>query len=189
MSNIRYVDQIGYYQSSSGGSALGNVQYRDTDFKMLFFNGGDTEISYWTFQFNHNKALNLPVKSIHIHCIPLEAPAGGSDFIEFQVKYFWNAGYMTEIPLASGWTTVSPNVTTEITSDMQYKHMIYNLATDIPAPANEGYSSVLLVNVTRLGAGLFDDYGDLGLLYVDCHYPTDRDGSIYEYSDVPPGTI
>lgn len=178
----RYVDQIGQYQPAVGGTVLNSIDYRSTGHRILYWDGTN-EIAHFVFQLNHNKALGEPIKSLHMHFIPLEAVSGT---MVFNINYHWNAGYLSEVPASTGWTSTS--ATFVATSAHQYKHCIVNLATNIPAPSAEGYSSMFMVTINRIGSGL-DDYGTAGILYVDIHYPTDRQGSIFEYSDIPPGTI
>ena len=59
----------------------------------------------------------------------------------------------------------------------------------ILSPTNEGYSSILMVRSIRTNGGADTYPGGLVLVYMDAHMPVDRQGSVFEYSDSPPGTL
>lgn len=55
--------------------------------------------------------------------------------------------------------------------------------TIIP-PTNEGYSSEFYIEVTRRNDGTDTYPGEFALTFGDCHYPSDRNGSVNEFNDI-----
>ena len=185
--SVRFIDSLGNTQSASGSATARQTAYRDTGFTLPGMALNDT--LFLTFQLNHDKRLGDPIKSLHLHFIPTAADGG---HVAFAVKYFW-ATYNAEIPADSGWTTVSPNPERAIAVADQYKHRIITLASDLVAPTGEGYSSLLFASIKRVAPAGSSSYptnaANILAAYADLHYPKDRDGSIFEYSDEPPGSI
>jgi hypothetical protein len=189
--STRHDDMLGAAQASAGISALTSEAYRDTTFIMPFFRHDQNDTLSLTFQFSHRRNLGSPLDSIHIHYIPMVNPAAIEN-VYFSYSYSWKKAN-EEFPALVSW--VSSNVTMPIQTTDAFKHLYYNLVTNIAAPAVESYSSVLLFRITRLGTDGLDTYdtdkatppgtgaANLGLLYFDCHYITDRRGSVNETTD------
>ena len=180
MSNFRYVDQLGYYQPNLGAAALGTTDFQgDGKFYLPTFANNQSDAVSYIFQLNHTKKLGAPITSIHIHMVPL----GNSDGdVVFNLRYHWIGMPGVVIPAPDDWTPVN-NITIGIIGTRDYNtEVIANLAENISSPTSgEGYSSILLVWLQRPTG---DSYaGDVGLLHLDVHYPTDRQGSIKEYTD------
>jgi hypothetical protein len=104
----------------------------------------------------------------------------------FQIKYNWVA-YGVEVPAAVGWTTIYKTVS--IAKADIYKDAIATLAT-IPPGANAKESSILRVQIIRLGTNINDTYNDnktggtnaanIALWDIDCHYQQDKSGTVTE---------
>lgn len=189
--SVRHDDMQGAAQASAGISALTSEAYRDTAFVMPFFRHDQNDTLSMTFQFSHRRKLGSPLDSIHIHYIPMVNPAAIEN-VYFSYSYAWKTTD-TEFPALVSWT--SGNATLPIQTTDAFKTLLFSIVTNIAAPANEGYSSILLFRITRLGTDPLDTYdtdkatppgtaaANLGLLYFDCHYVTDRRGSALESSD------
>ena len=84
-----------------------------------------------------------------------------------------------------GWVIINPNAVTvyvKVFATAEPEVGTTTPLTIIPAPANEGYSAILLVKVARNG-GTFGNNNEIAIRYVDCHVPIDRFGSVQEYHD------
>lgn len=173
---VAYEDVQGIIGTALTGANQWTVrQYRNTGLVMPFLANGDffTHI----IQMPHRKKLGSPIASFHLHWITTAAVDG-------TVIWEWSWGWYNEngndiIPdtLPNTGTT-----TWNITTADQYKFRVKSIINTIPAPVNEGYSSVLLVKCGRNG-GTFGNNNEIGIRYVDCHVPLDRFGSIAEYHD------
>ena len=159
--------------------------------------GGD--VFGMTFQMTHRKALYQPIRSVHMHWMPAgtaasngaNAPADGTYNIRINFAWGWFNRWdtiPTTLPNATG-SPVDIPITVGGASDMMWKLQINGLISNLAAPANEGYSSILLVRCSRESGGADTYPGGLALLSMDAHIPIDRQGSVYEYSDYPPGTL
>jgi len=110
-----------------------------------------------------------------------------------QMNYQW-CPIGQELLAPTGWTADAATSLTINPGD-EFKHLLYELTSaPIAVPIGDGYSSVLALEVSRLGnTDAADDYeaakavgtgaANLGLLFIDCHYEADRDGSINDDSD------
>ena len=184
----RHDDMLGNVQASAGISALTSEAYRDTAFVMPFFRHDQDDTLSLTFQFSHRRQLGSPLDSIHIHYVPMVNPVAIQN-VYFSYSYSWQT-VDAVFPALVSW--VSGNLTLPIGTTDAFKHKYAPLISAIAAPANEIYSSVLLFRITRLGTSPSDTYNtdkatppgtsaaNLGLLYFDCHYITDRRGSVTE---------
>lgn len=189
---IRYDDMLGPIQGATGVSALTTEAYRDTAFLMSFFRHSQVDAINLTFQFCHRKKLGSSLASIHIHCIPMANPAAPQN-VYYSYSYSWQKINGSEYPLSASWT--SGNSTMTVGTTDAFKHKIHSIVTNVSAPASEGYSSILLIRLARFGTSPNDTYttnkatppgtasANLGLLSVDCHYQTERRGSILEATD------
>jgi hypothetical protein len=144
---------------------------------------------YVAIQFNHNRRPGSPIADVHVHVVPMVAPAADR-VVYFRINYVW-VGIGEVIPAPTSWDTNQTQM--DVLTTDGFKHILHVLVTNIPPPATEGPSSFLLCEVIREGAteagDTFDDdkavgtaSANLALLGVDAHYEVDRDGSLTEDS-------
>jgi hypothetical protein len=143
-------------------------------------------------QINHNRRPGTKIHDLHMHYIPMVAP-GGVKVVRMQVSYQW-CPIGVELADPTGWTTPGATSLTINPGD-EFKHLIYELiTTPIAVPTGDSYSSLFACQVTRLGnSDAADDYeagkavgtgaANLGLVFIDAHYESDRDGSINDTTD------
>lgn len=179
--SVKYKDQIGSLETAVGGGTTWTwAQYRTTGIAgpVLLKNDLFSKV----IQINHDKARGLVIPSVHLHYVPLGAVTGN-----VSISYSWGwFNHNTEIPATLPNTSGSPT-TWEVLGTDQFKLKVKGLLFNVTPPANEDYSSFLLVTFQRAN-GTPDTYtGNLHIMGVDAHIPVDRDGSVYEYSDTPPG--
>lgn len=185
----------GYYNDSFGiieTAALEATQwtyeqYRDTGLLVPKLRHDQNDYFQLRTQFDHKRKLQSVLGDIHIHIVPL---ANGAGNIYFSVTHHWHKDGDV-IPELSGWTNTLVEVPI-LTTD-QYKHLVKQLVTNINPPVSEGYSSSLLIKVSRLGTNALDTYNtnagsgtaqaNVALLYMDCHTIQNRHGSINTYED------
>jgi hypothetical protein len=188
---ISYDDQQGQFNLASGSSGMTLQRYRDTSFIVEHTrHDQDDVIGYYKFQFTHRKKLATALTSAHIHYIPVGANPSSDKVVRFSLSYVWVNSNGT-FPAVSGWTTTTSDLTIGTTS--QYIGGIHSIATNVAAPSGEGYSSWLLIRITRLGTDGADTYtesnpdwegkANLVILGVDCHIQVDRSGSFQEGTD------
>jgi hypothetical protein len=126
-----------------------------------------------------------------MHYIPLVAP-GAVKTVKMQINYQW-CPVGQELLDPTGWTSPAA-VALTINPGDEFKHLLFELIHDISVPTGDGYSSILCAEVIRLGAtDAADDYeagkavgnaaANLGLVGIDVHYESDRDGSINDLTD------
>ena len=188
---IRYDDVLGDLVTATGGGATWTNRYlRGSSGFPAYPHIATGDIFAMTFQMPHRKLLNAPVKSIHLHYVPA-GTSGGTGTPTFgdmklSVKWGWyNLGDEitgTDLPNDVGTVTIP------VPAENFFRMRISNLVADLTPPTNEGYSSILMVRCERLTTGNVYT-GDFALVYMDAHVPVDRTGSIYEYGDLPPGTL
>lgn len=178
----RHDDQQGIMTTVSGGSALGTINIRDTGCTMLAFQNANDDIAVQVYQFSHRKRLNTNADGVHLHYYLPSKPNAGQTII-FNYAWTWyNSGDV--VPAIADWNT-DQKIHTFTGNEAQYSTGVINIITNLQYPANEGYSSILRVKVTRDSTGVGSDTynDDLGIDYFDVHYITDRQGSILEYTD------
>ena len=153
-------------------------QYRTTG--MVYPHVAQSDVFSLTMQMAHRKQLGSNLDGVHIHYIPI-ASANGD--IKFDWAWGWyNTGGADTIPATlpnTGSTTI-----TLATTD-QYKLRIDQLITNLAPPASEGYSSILMVKITRVApAGTnWGSNNEIAIVYMDGHMPVTRYGSYLETSD------
>lgn len=168
-------------------SSLTQEEYRDTALTLTFMSHDADDVLTTIMQMAHAKALGSNLGDLHMHVVPMAAGAGD---VYFEVSYSWqNVG--GTFPATASWTT--SNVTASFVAGDQYDHKTITLLSDIAPPASEGYSSILLCTITRLGTNTLDTYttnkdhgtgaANLGILSIDGHIPIDRVGSVNTFSD------
>jgi hypothetical protein len=176
-----YDDIQGPYLASNGAAALTTSQFRDTPLYFPVFTNTSTppDTAGYMFQMPHRKKLGTPLASIHVHCIPLANGASGASGVDWTLRYYWANQDNNEVPVVSSWTTVSGTMYVSVTD--AYKARIHTLATGLQPPSGEAYSSILYATVTRSNADTYA--GNVGLSMVDCHFQTEKNGSLTEYTD------
>jgi len=192
---VRIDDLQGNALAAAGAAGLTVEYYRGTtaaDFRMAFMANNATDIMYFTFQMSHRKKIGAPINSVHIHCIPMGDPASPL-VVRFLTSYYWLPGVGEELPAMAGWTQDVESLLTVSPGDV-FKEKIQGLVENIASPDGESYSSILCVKLARTGGSGGDTYNtnksgggtnaaNLGVLYVDVHFPADRDGSVTEFND------
>jgi len=162
----------------TGVTAYTMRQYRTTGLVYPHIAQGD--IFSMTFQMSHKKQRGAVMDDVHIHFIPMASANG-----DIKINFTW--GWYNHNDVAP---TTLPNsgsaVITLATTD-QYKMKISNIATNlaIPVSGTDEYSSILMMNCTRVApAGTnWGATNEIALVYMDAHYPTERNGSINVTTD------
>jgi hypothetical protein len=169
-------------ETTSTASALGTITVRDSGFQTKSFQNANDDVAFLAFQFSHRKKLATNCDSVHIHTYLPSAPSAGNTVI-FDYAYTWYNN-MDTIPALSSWS-VGRTTYTFTGSEAQYSTPYIPVVTNLTVPANEGYSSILLVKITRDSTGTGSDTyaDDLGIMYFDAHFITDRKGSYNEATD------
>ena len=191
---IRYVDSN--YATSDATTPTTDMTYESyrtaTKWTIGCFRSDQDDKIFVTMQINHNRRPGTKIHDVHMHYIPLVAP-GGVKVCKMQISYQW-CPIGAELTDPAGWTTPAATVLTINPGD-EWKHGLHELiSTPIAVPTGDSYSSLFACEVRRLGStDVADDYeaakavgtgaANLGLLFIDCHYEADRDGSINDTSD------
>jgi hypothetical protein len=185
MSNFRYNDIQGNLTTAvSGVTTWTNRFLKTLNAFPVFPHIATTDIFHMTFQMSHAKRLGSPVASVHLHLIPTgvnggtTAPTYGDTTLAIRWGWYNNLAEVagTELPNAAS------NVVVTVADGDLWKLRIVPLVENLAPPANEGYSSILMVRAERLSAGnVFT--GELAIAYMDAHIQVDRQGSILEYTD------
>jgi len=172
-----YHDDIqGILQTALTGSTSYTFRaYRSTGIVMPHIAKND--VFSMTFQMPHRKRLGSNIDSVHLHYIPMSAANG-----DIKLTYTW--GWYNNGDVLPNTLPNSGSVEWTLSSADQYKSLVKAIITDLAPPANEGYSSLLYVNVARATPSGTDwGNGELALSYMDAHFATDRIGSYNEYND------
>jgi len=184
-----YNDSFGVLETAIGGAAQWTIeQYWDTGFLSYKLRHDQNDFFQLKTQFDHTRKLATVLGDMHIHITPLAATPGD---IYLSIAYHWHT-FGDVIPQIVSWQAT--NATIPILAADQFKYLIKPLGVIINPPASEGYSSSLLMKVTRLGTNLLDTYsgssGDGGtaaanvvLWYMDAHTLQNRFGSIGTATD------
>jgi hypothetical protein len=162
-------------------SALAYENYRDTSFKMKFFNHTQDDVLYFSYQMSHGLDVNTMVMP-HIHVVPMSDGAGN---VVFSGEYVWVMDGSI-IPASSGWT--SYKIVYALTAADRYVFKQIDFAL-IEPPSNVTLSSILLIKVTRPGSSDGDDtyttnkdhgtpQANIGVLSTDLHYRAIKVGSL-----------
>lgn len=179
-------DLQGIIGTPQNSGALGSLDIRDTGFQILAFENTNDDVLYMTFQMSHRKKLGTAIDSVHIHYYLPSAPSAGQTCL-FNTEWTWfNDGLSSEVvPATADWTKATGTALTFTGTEAAYSTGIFSVLTNLAAPTNEIYSSILLVKITRDSSGDGSDTynDDLGLLFCDAHYVTDRTGSANESTD------
>lgn len=175
-------DIQGNISTVTGGSALGTLTIRDTGTSILSFQDANDDVAIGVFQMQHDKKLSTNLDSIHVHYYLPNAPSAGNT-VFFKTEYIWIARSGT-VPALASWS-VQYSTITFTGSEAQYSTGYKSVALNLTYPANEDYSSILIFKIIRDSAGVGSDTyaSDLGVMYIDCHYISDKIGSYNETSD------
>jgi hypothetical protein len=176
-----YDDISGKIQSAqTGGTAWTIEAITGTPFIAGALRNNSTDIVQVSLQTPHRRKLGSILASIHIHYV-LQAASNVNETIIWTGRYAWvNAG--SEVPATANWiaftgTGLTQNLGTA--KNVRY-YGIHTIKSDINAVENEGYGSILLIELTR-GNGSYA--GKLAILDVDAHSIMNRLGSENEASD------
>ena len=200
--NIYYDNILGNLVTAvSGAATWSNFYLRGTNQLPAYPHIYKSDLFAMTFQMPHRKTLYQPIKSVHLHWIAggtssssgATAPADGTYNIQLSFTWGWY-NRLDIIPATLPNSTGSPvDIPVTVTGGavdmwkMQITNLISNLT--LTNPASEGYSSILMVRCIRTNGGADTYPAGLVLVYMDAHVPVDRQGSVYEYSDYPPGEL
>lgn len=132
----------------------------------------DSDIFSVAVQMPHRKQQKVPIKSLHIHYIPVAAVTGNI-VLNYEYGFYNGSGQIPDTLPNTG------NVTINLVGSDQYKIKYDAILSNIQVP-NETYSNILLVKVTRASSTYS---GEIALVSYDCHIPVDRLGSVSETSD------
>ena len=174
-----YDDMLGEVRSAiSGGTSWNTAAINDTGFLLGWLRNNSSDYFQLKIQAPHRRERDSVLADIHVHYCLQTAPSASQTVI-FDVYYTWivpgNA-----VPAIGSWTH-NATVTQILTgTEPAWYYGLFNFATDIAAPANEGYGSMLLVKITR-GNGTYT--GEYGILDADAHSIMDKMGSLYAISD------
>jgi hypothetical protein len=182
-SNLRYDDMLGDIRTAPTGAAQWlTAQIGSTGFFINWLQSGQNDFAQQSFQMTHRKSLSAVIKSFHIHYLLSSVPVAGNT-IKIEYAYTW-INPNDQVPLIGNWTSGTKTITftgAEVALTNYYIAIVENIAS----PANEAYSSLLLIKLLRRSqGGGADSYGgNFGLLYTDLHIPCNRLGSLNESSD------
>jgi hypothetical protein len=154
-------------------------QLRNTG--MVFPHVASGDIFSITYQFSHQKQLQTLIDSTHIHYIPVASKNGNIAF-SYKYGYFNHEEVIPDVLPNSGTTADIALLTTD-----QYKLKRSSLILNIAPPANEGYSSILMVHFTAIAPAAGNNWwttgNEIAIIYKDAHYIKNRWGSVNEATD------
>lgn len=168
-------------------------QYATTGYQIPFLRHDQQNYIYGKIQYNHDKALGVPIDDVHLHAVGMASVTGN---VRLVVWYKW-INYNQVLPIdtsAGAGTWTRTKLTVPIAGTDQYKVQVINVLSDIAPPANETPSSILFFIVLRDGASTLDTYTankggggtnqcNFGLFYSDSHYTISKLGSKGEVTD------
>ena len=178
-----YTDVLGDISTAPTGSSQWlTAQIGATGFFINWLQAGQNDYFQFKSQVDHRFRPGVPLGDIHLHYTLSSAPAAGNT-INLEIQYAW-VPIGQPIPLIAAWTPLNHTITFAGT-EAATAHYLEELTTNVAAPANQTYSSILFFKCLRRSQGVGSDTyaGDLGLLYMDCHVQADRVGSKYEDHD------
>ena len=178
-----YTDLLGEIATAPTGSAQWlTAQIGLTGFFINWLQAGQNDFFQFKTQVDHRFGRAPVLADIHLHYTLSSAPAAGQT-IKLEIQYAW-VPINAAIPLIGVWTPV-PYTFNFTGAELALQHNIQAFATDILAPANQTYSSILFFKCLRRSqGGGADTYGgNLGLLYFDVHCAADRMGSFTAIHD------
>lgn len=189
--NIGYDDMRVSVAEGNRRAGLTYEAYRNTGFWMSFMRHNQDDELHITLQMSHRKRKGVNMGDMHFHLVPMSVPVlGVSDHVYFTYEYTWFNVY-GDIPDTGSWVSGTKTWTVPVTG--QYEHFVVDILEDIAPPANESYSSIMLLRVTREGTNPLDTYdvgkspgtaaANLGILSLDAHVQMDRQGSYHEFWD------
>jgi hypothetical protein len=191
---LGFDDAQGAVASALSGAAQWTIEgYRaNSGFLLPFLRHDQTDYAQIIIQMPHRKKFGA-LKSLHVHTIPMATwtPAPATKDVRWSTRWHWfSVG--EALPDIAGWAGTTPVITLQTLAPTdQYKHKIHTLLSDISHPNVESASSILVATITRTGQDGGDTYDDnktegttgaanLGVLYFDAHYESDRGGTYTE---------
>lgn len=177
--HIGYDDMLGEVRSAvSGGTQWAVSQINDTGFLIGWLANNSSDFFQLKIQSPHRRQRQSTLADIHIHYCLETAPSAGQTVI-WDVYYTWiNPG--VAVPALTSWSHTATVTQTFTGTEAVWHYGLFNFATNVAAPPNEGYGSMLLVKVIR-GNGSYT--GKVGVLDADAHSLMDRMGSVNATSD------
>lgn len=185
-----YDDQQGAFYSAAIGRALTVEAYRNTNSFLPYYRHDRDDYLTVVLQFTHRKRLGSALASVHLHYIPEVPLLLAAQNVYFYYEYSWQTTGGV-FPALATWTT--GNATLTINPADVYKHLLFNIVTNVAAPANEGYSSIMVFTLARLGTSGLDTFttakssgtaaANLAIIGLDQHLIVDRSGSLREGSE------
>lgn len=183
VAETNYDDMQGNVATAPTGAAQwATAQIGSTGFFINWLQAGQNDFFQIALQMTHRKKLGVNIQDFHVHYILSSIPVAGQT-VKLNYAYtFIKMG--AAVPVIGSWTASTKTITflgTEAASTHYYSDVISNLTT----PADETYSGILLIKVTRESQGVSADTyaGNFGLLYADSHILVDRAGSVSSGTD------
>lgn len=171
-------------QGLLGTALTGSAQWTPTAYRntgIVFNEIQSSDYFTMVFQMPHKKKLGSNIDSIHLHFIPKDSVSGN---IRFSYTWGWynHNDIIPDVLPNSGNTNDIPLLTTD-----QYKQKISVLISNVTAPTNEVYSSILYCRFVAVapstGVNWWTGGARIAIAYMDAHYITDRNGSYNETTD------
>lgn len=182
-STTRYDDMLGDVSTSpTGASQWLTAQIGTTGFFINWLQSGQNDFTQQKLQMSHMKALGTALKSLHVHYLLSTSPSAGQT-VNLNWAYTW-VKMNTAVPAIGSWASNTHTITFT-GSEAANTHYVESIVTNVAAPANETYSSIFFIKITResQGGGADSYGGNFGLLYLDGHIQKNRLGSVNESSD------
>lgn len=176
-SSPRYKDSFGFLRTAlTGATTWTDRAIRNTGVVVPHIAKNDTFT--YNVQLNHDRKFGVDVTDFHLHIVPIGAVTAGQVIsIDYEIEIF---GFHDTI----GDTLLTKsNSTYTLAAGDQYKHLYFEIKEDILKETTPGVSSFLMVKLSRRNDATDTYAGEFALLGADCHYITDRDGSIFETYD------
>lgn len=193
---VRVTDLLTPANAFQAGQSAPTIEaFRDTTFYAAFFRHDQDDTVSIAIQYPHGRLVGRTIRDIHMHYVPMVSPGTAALDAYFRVRYSWQ-GVGGTFPALVGWS--EDNVTVTVEPGDEFDHLYVDLLTDIAAPTGDTYSSILLLEVTRLGnSSTLDTYNvsktenvppntaaaNFCILAIDSHYPVEQDGSYAETGD------
>jgi len=174
---ISHKDSFGFLRTALGGATTWTPRvFRNTGIVLDHVAKGD--VFTYTIQFNHDKALQANVDDFHLHFAPVGAITAGQ---VVSINYSWGLFPIgSEIPDTLPNTGNSP--ITLAVADLN-KHKVADIVQNLVISGVEAYSSFLFIRCERLNTAADTYASEIALIGADCHYTTDRRGSLSTYSE------
>jgi len=178
-----FTDILGEISTAPTGAAQWlTAQIGATGFFINWLQSGQNDYFQFKTQIDHRFGRPAALADIHLHYLLSTSPGAGQT-INLEIQYTW-VPINADVPLIAAWTAV-PHVFNFVGGEPALRHSVVVFATNIAAPPNQTYSSLLFFKCLRRSQGVgADSYGgNLGLLYFDAHCLATRNGSFAPATD------